>query len=41
MPFPAGGYEWAGAITQVFHGTTGHISIADRPLPVGRSGNGR
>ena len=32
LPFLLGGYEWAGQISQVFHGTVGDVRITDRPL---------
>lgn len=36
MPFMLGGYEWAGAVSQVFHGTIGDVRIADRALQPGQ-----
>jgi hypothetical protein len=33
MPFLLGGYQWAGAINQVFHGTVGDVRITGRALP--------
>lgn len=36
MPFMLGGYEWAGAVSQVFHGTIGDVRIADRALKPGQ-----
>ena len=33
MPFLLGGYQWAGAINQVFHGTVGDVRITARALP--------
>ena len=33
LPFLIGGYEWAGAVSQVFHGSLGDIRIVNRPLP--------
>ncbi|WP_405974820.1 metallophosphoesterase [Streptomyces sp. NBC_00988] len=32
MPFLLGGYQWAGAVSQVFHGTIGDVRITDRAL---------
>ncbi len=32
MPFLLGGYQWAGAVSQVFHGTIGDVRISDRAL---------
>jgi hypothetical protein len=32
LPFLLGGYEWAGAISQVFHGSIGDVRIVDRAL---------
>lgn len=34
MPFLIGGYSWAGAVNQVFHGSIGDVRIVNRPLPV-------
>lgn len=31
-PFLLGGYQWAGEINQVFHGTIGDVRITDRAL---------
>ncbi|WP_202233393.1 LamG-like jellyroll fold domain-containing protein [Actinacidiphila reveromycinica] len=33
LPFLLGGYEWAGAVSQVFHGAIGDVRIVDRALP--------
>ncbi|MEW1860913.1 LamG-like jellyroll fold domain-containing protein [Streptomyces sp. NPDC088194] len=33
LPFLLGGYEWDGAINQVFHGSIGDVRIVDRALP--------
>ncbi|MFI1095700.1 LamG-like jellyroll fold domain-containing protein [Streptomyces sp. NPDC020917] len=41
LPFLVGGYEWNGAIDQVFHGTIGDIRIVDRPLPISQFMNAR
>jgi hypothetical protein len=41
LPFLVGGYEWDGAINQVFHGTIGDIRIVGRPLPVSQFMNAR
>ncbi|MCO5973395.1 LamG-like jellyroll fold domain-containing protein [Actinoallomurus soli] len=32
MPFLLGGYQWAGAVNQVFHGTIGDVRITNRAL---------
>lgn len=32
MPFLLGGYQWAGAVSQVFHGTIGDVRIVNRAL---------
>ncbi|MEV0480855.1 LamG-like jellyroll fold domain-containing protein [Streptomyces sp. NPDC050508] len=36
MPFLLGGYQWAGAVSQVFHGTIGDVRITDRALRPGQ-----
>jgi hypothetical protein len=36
MPFLLGGYQWAGAVSQVFHGTIGDVRITGRPLSPGQ-----
>ncbi|MDH6215797.1 LamG-like jellyroll fold domain-containing protein [Streptomyces pseudovenezuelae] len=36
MPFLLGGYQWAGAVSQVFHGTIGDVRITDRALKPGQ-----
>jgi len=41
LPFLVGGYEWNGAIDQIFHGTIGDIRIVDRPLPISQFMNAR
>ncbi|MFC1414766.1 LamG-like jellyroll fold domain-containing protein [Streptacidiphilus sp. N1-12] len=32
LPFLLGGYQWAGAVSQVFHGSVGDVRIVNRPL---------
>ena len=34
LPWALGGYEYGGAINQVFHGWVGDVRIVSRPLPV-------
>ncbi|WP_328719295.1 LamG domain-containing protein [Streptomyces sp. NBC_00247] len=34
QPFLVGGYQWAGNVSQVFHGTLGDVRIVDRALRV-------
>ncbi len=34
LPWLLGGYEYGGAINQVFHGYVGDVRIVNRPLPV-------
>jgi hypothetical protein len=34
QPFLLGGYQWAGTVSQVFHGSIGDVRIVNRPLPV-------
>lgn len=36
MPFMLGGYESAGSVSQVFHGTIGDVRITGRALPPGQ-----
>ncbi|MFJ6082761.1 hypothetical protein ACIQI8_15290 [Streptomyces sp. NPDC092369] len=36
MPFLLGGYQWAGAVSQVFHGTIGDVRIVNRALRPGQ-----
>ncbi|MFI6460665.1 LamG-like jellyroll fold domain-containing protein [Streptomyces sp. NPDC050538] len=36
MPFLLGGYQWAGAVSQVFHGTIGDVRISNRALKPGQ-----
>ena len=36
MPFLLGGYQWAGTVSQVFHGTIGDVRITDRALKPGQ-----
>ena len=35
LPWALGGYEYGGAINQIFHGWVGDVRIVNRPLPVG------
>ena len=34
LPWALGGYEYGGAINQIFHGWVGDVRIVNRPLPV-------
>jgi hypothetical protein len=34
LPWALGGYEYGGAISQIFHGWVGDVRIVNRPLPV-------
>lgn len=34
LPLLLGGYQWAGAVSQVFHGSIGDVRIVNRALPV-------
>jgi hypothetical protein len=34
LPWALGGYEYGGAVNQVFHGFVGDVRIVNRPLPV-------
>ena len=34
LPWALGGYEYGGAINQIFHGYVGDVRIVNRPLPV-------
>ncbi|MGW1213735.1 LamG-like jellyroll fold domain-containing protein [Streptomyces sp. NPDC002499] len=36
LPFLLGGYPWAGAVSQVFHGTIGDVRIVNRALRPGQ-----
>ncbi len=33
LPWALGGYEYGGAINQIFHGWVGDVRIVNRPLP--------
>jgi hypothetical protein len=41
LPWMLGGYEYGGAIDQIFHGWIGDVRIVNRPLSVDQFMNGK